>query len=68
MTKMTAETAVDMTDEQRRERGIFVREFERKAFLAALPAFIAIGTYTPARCVTLAWNVAFESLAKLPTR
>lgn len=57
-----------MTDEQMKARGIFVREFERKAFLAALPAFISIGTYTPARCVTLAWDVAFESLGKLTTR
>ena len=68
MTKMTAETVADMTDEQMKARGIFVREFERKAFLAALPAFISIGTYTPARCVTLAWDVAFESLGKLTTR
>lgn len=68
MTKKIAETAVDMTEEQRKERGIFVRGFEREAFLAALPAFLAIGTYTPARCVNLAWDVAFESMARLKSK
>ena len=65
MTKMMAETTVELTDEERKDQGIFVRDFERQAFLAALPAFLAIGTYTGPRCVNLAWDVAFESTARL---
>ena len=65
MTAVKGMAAPDMTVVQMRRRGMLLREFEQKAFLAALPAFLGMGIYTRVQCVDMAWDTAFKSLGRL---